>query len=301
MLNLLYLKYFYDAVRLGTVSGSARANFVTQPAVSQGIRRLEKELGHALITHCRNQLKLTPEGERVFDECRRVFRAVEQLESSLDNGGRELGGELLFGCAQSFASSVLYEPLFELRRSATQVQPIVMLGHTGLVKQWLRRGDIEFGIALDNEDLSPYDTELLYEGQFRVFCSVNRDRSEAITKCILTRPQRESRSLQRFYEQRFGRRLITDIEIDSWGLIADLVVNNVGVGFFPDYLALHPERQKRIIPCDLGLPPIPYRLFVTYPAREELSAPAKHFIRALKQAMQSAQLRTHEAFSVLQN
>lgn len=40
-LNLTYLKYFFDAVELGSLTASAKANFVTQSAISQGIIKLE--------------------------------------------------------------------------------------------------------------------------------------------------------------------------------------------------------------------------------------------------------------------
>ncbi len=58
-LNLIYLKYFCDAVKHGSVSGSARENFVSQSAISQGIIQLEKSLGKELMTHQANRFKPT--------------------------------------------------------------------------------------------------------------------------------------------------------------------------------------------------------------------------------------------------
>jgi DNA-binding transcriptional LysR family regulator len=43
--NLHYLKYFADAVDLGSVSGAAQKNLVTHPAISRAISALERHLG----------------------------------------------------------------------------------------------------------------------------------------------------------------------------------------------------------------------------------------------------------------
>jgi DNA-binding transcriptional LysR family regulator len=58
-LNLIYLKYFCNAVRQGSISASARENFVSQSAISHGIGQLEKSLGKELMTHQTNRFKPT--------------------------------------------------------------------------------------------------------------------------------------------------------------------------------------------------------------------------------------------------
>jgi len=61
-LNLTYLKFFHDAALSGSVSESAKRNFVTQSAISQAISKLEEDLGVSLCQHKKQKFKLTEAG-----------------------------------------------------------------------------------------------------------------------------------------------------------------------------------------------------------------------------------------------
>ena len=102
-LNLTNLKYFCDAVRLGGVSASAKANFVTQSAISQGITKLEKKLGLSLVAHHPKCFKPTPEGETLFIQALDILKRVEGLKDSLLHEEKENIGNLDFACTYSFA------------------------------------------------------------------------------------------------------------------------------------------------------------------------------------------------------
>src|SRR5262245_57789943 len=84
MMNLIYLKFFYDAALMGSISESARRNFVSQPAVSQGIAKLEKALQVPLCFHKKLQFKLTDEGEIVLKHAREIFADIRNLQDALD-------------------------------------------------------------------------------------------------------------------------------------------------------------------------------------------------------------------------
>src|SRR5947209_3352520 len=105
-MNLFFLKYFYDTVRLKSVTEAARENHVTQSAISQGITQLEKVLAVKLLTHKRNSIKVTPEGEAVFEWSRTIFRQVANLKSRLKANQNEYVGQLSFACSHSLALSI---------------------------------------------------------------------------------------------------------------------------------------------------------------------------------------------------
>ena len=79
-INLIYLKYFCDAVKHGSITSSAKQNFVSQSAISQGIANLEKLLDVELITHQANRFKPTHEGELIFERAKKVFHTLSELE-----------------------------------------------------------------------------------------------------------------------------------------------------------------------------------------------------------------------------
>jgi LysR family transcriptional regulator, transcriptional activator of the cysJI operon len=106
-MNLIFLKYFHDTVKSKSVTQAARENHVTQSAISQGISQLERILAVNLLTHKRNSIKVTYEGEVVFEWSRTVFRQVEDLKFRLKTNQNEYIGQLSFACSHSLGLSIL--------------------------------------------------------------------------------------------------------------------------------------------------------------------------------------------------
>lgn len=100
-MNLFFIKYFYDTVKLKSVTAAANANHVTQSAISQGIAQLEKSLSVSLLTHKRNSIKVTTEGETLFQWSRTMLREIEDLKSRLKANQNEYVGRLSFACSHS--------------------------------------------------------------------------------------------------------------------------------------------------------------------------------------------------------
>ena len=71
-----YYKVFYHVARLGSITLAAKALFLSQPAVSKCIRQLEKVLGCALFYRMHKGMRLTPEGEVLYQY---VAQACEQI------------------------------------------------------------------------------------------------------------------------------------------------------------------------------------------------------------------------------
>ncbi|MEL6315950.1 MAG: LysR family transcriptional regulator, partial [Pseudomonadota bacterium] len=64
-MNLRDLEYVAAVAKLGSFSGAADACHVSQPALSNQIRKLEKELGMDLFIRASGDTRLTAFGERV--------------------------------------------------------------------------------------------------------------------------------------------------------------------------------------------------------------------------------------------
>lgn len=280
-MNLYFLKYFYDTIRLNSVTEAARENHVTQSAISQGISQLEKSIGHRLLTHKRNAIKITSEGETVFEWSRTIFRQMDDLKSRLKTNQKEYGGNVSLACSHSLALSVLPEILDQFRKVAPLVKPKIVFGHTGLIKTWIKQGDIEFGLVLDNDDLSALSLNPIYSGAFRFFQSQLRPKNEPITSAIFPPARSEVFIVKQAFLKKFGFELKTEMEICSWEVIARLIGLTSHIGFIPDYAAFCTDRANSIHLCDIDLG-IPYTIFAAYPLEEQLSRNANKFIEVTK-------------------
>jgi len=81
-MELLQLRYFLTVARTLNISRAAQYHMIPQPAMSQTISRLEKELGSPLFDRYKNRLTLTKEGEAFLHS---VSSSLEELDTVVDN------------------------------------------------------------------------------------------------------------------------------------------------------------------------------------------------------------------------
>ena len=80
---------------------AAQACHITQPALSNAIRALEKEFGTAIVKRGRAFESFTPEGERIFQTAQRVLHEQEMLQQALKSAANEPVGRLALGAVPS--------------------------------------------------------------------------------------------------------------------------------------------------------------------------------------------------------
>ncbi|MEY0604573.1 LysR family transcriptional regulator, partial [Providencia huaxiensis] len=60
------IRYFVEVVQLNGFSRAAKSLFITQPAISRSIQKLEQELGYILLVRAPDGVKLTDEGKILY-------------------------------------------------------------------------------------------------------------------------------------------------------------------------------------------------------------------------------------------
>jgi LysR family transcriptional regulator for bpeEF and oprC len=101
--RLLLMHTFARAVETGNFSAVAREQGIGQPNVSRHIATLEQYLGTRLLHRSTRKLTLTPEGERYYEEARRVLDAVDEAESNA-RGQDKPTGLLRVACPTALGS-----------------------------------------------------------------------------------------------------------------------------------------------------------------------------------------------------
>lgn len=145
---------FYHIAKLGSFTKASEVVFRTQPALTQQIKSLEKELGCQLFERIgKRKLILTPAGERLLDFAETVLAKYESLVEDLD----ELKGIQKGWLRIAAPYTTLYNLLPEVLKSYAQRFPLVELSlfdrsHAEII-ELVKNGDVDFGITL--ESLAP--------------------------------------------------------------------------------------------------------------------------------------------------
>jgi DNA-binding transcriptional LysR family regulator len=105
--KLQAMQAFVRVVEAGSFSAVAAESGMTQSAVSKQIAALERELGNKLLARTTRSLALTEEGERYFEQARRLVAEIAEAEASLGSGSRQLKGWLRVAASVGFGRLIL--------------------------------------------------------------------------------------------------------------------------------------------------------------------------------------------------
>lgn len=277
--NINFLRYFYTAGKNNSMSKAAEENFVSQSAISQGIDKLEIELGIKLITNSKNRFQLTAEGELLLNKCEDIFSIFSEIEDLFNEKEGIFKGRLIFATSHSFALSVLpiyYKKLLQLHPA---VEPILRLGHTGIIKESVSKGEVDFGVVVANEDLPAFNTEMISHGEHRLY-RVKKKIKPILDRLIISEDRREDHLLLNYLKEG-GKKIPPIIEVLSWEVIAGMVEQGLGIGFLPDYVA----NRHGLVPLPTKLPKITYRILAIYSKNKGLTRNAKMFIDLMREGI----------------
>ena len=167
MINQQWLQTFLTLVEVGHFTQTAEKLYMTQPGVSQHIKKLEEQVGVPLLNRIGKRFELTREGETLYDfGCKR-----KQEENQLFNDLRfddPYKGECRIACSGAMAT-FLYPHLLERQKAHSELVIAVEAAPNDLIIQNILRNVVDLGIITQPSPL----TELEYEALgFESLCLV---------------------------------------------------------------------------------------------------------------------------------
>jgi DNA-binding transcriptional LysR family regulator len=146
--ELWQLRYFSAVAERLHFGRAAQALHISQPPLSRAIRALEAQLGVALFVRSRRRVSLTPEGERLLEETRRMSAQLERAVSGVRAMAAGEEGRLRIG----FVSLADYGVLPGLLKAYKAVRPRVRLALREMLSleqaSALEQGELDFGLLL---------------------------------------------------------------------------------------------------------------------------------------------------------
>lgn len=140
------LKYFLAVADAGSVTGAADRLGLAQPALSQAITRLERELGVKLFSRTRRGATLTPAGEAIVDDIRLSVARIEAAERRVRDIGAQRGGRLTIGFVSAALFEVLPKAIAALRAAVPNVELTLREMSNAEQAGALESGEIDIGL-----------------------------------------------------------------------------------------------------------------------------------------------------------
>ena len=238
------LEYFVALARERHFARAAAACYVSQPALSEAIRKLEHELNVPLVNRDHAFQSLTPEGERLVVWARRILADHDALQQEVSAMRSGLSGQLRLGvtAAASTTAALVLTP-FCARHPLVSVELETRLSTEDILSE-LRRFELDAGIIhIDDADTTDLTVVPLYTERF-VLAAHRRllpgDWSDHITwaelselpLCMLNSSRHTRQLIDRLLERK-GLVLRPRIETDSVGSIFSFVDSGSYAGVVP--------------------------------------------------------------------
>ena len=152
-LNLYYV--FFITAQTGNISHAARRLYISQPAVSKAISKLEDELETRLFVRNSRGVRLTPEGNTLFLRLKDAFSMIEQGEEDLKKTLQLGMGHLSIGASTTLCKYVLLPKLPEYMRQNPYVKLSLSCHSTKETLQGLQNSSLDLGLVGEPEKTGP--------------------------------------------------------------------------------------------------------------------------------------------------
>ncbi|NLK03870.1 MAG: LysR family transcriptional regulator [Clostridiales bacterium] len=162
--NQLSLYHVFNCVaELGNISQAAKLLYVSQPAVSKAISSLEKSMSLTLFIRNSRGVKLTKEGEILYQYTKEAFNILRQGEEKLKHI-RELGvGELRIGVSSTLCKYILLPYLNRFIKTYPHIKITIESQSTIHTLKQLDTGSLDIGLVARPSNQRLYEFLALYK------------------------------------------------------------------------------------------------------------------------------------------
>jgi Transcriptional regulator len=144
--NLSLYKIFYTVAKNGSISKAAATLFISQPAISKSIQKLEKNLNVSLFSRTSRGVQLTKEGSLLLDSVKIAFHSLETVEEQLKKSAALEIGNLTIGVSTTLCKYILLPYLSDFIRLYPHIQITIQCQSSNKTIQLLEENKIDIGL-----------------------------------------------------------------------------------------------------------------------------------------------------------
>ena len=149
-MDIRQLKYFVGIAEAGSLTEASRRLHIVQPALSQRLGDLERELGVKLVVRGRVGTALTPAGTELYERAKRILQQTDYAAAATREKAGVVEGTLSIGLLRSL-SPLLSARLFgAIREAMPRVQPQIRVGYSAELERLLHKGELDMATLVSS-------------------------------------------------------------------------------------------------------------------------------------------------------
>ena len=291
-INYELYKVFYHVATTLSFAEASRQLYISQSAVSQSVKTLEKKLGTPLFIRSTKSVQLTPEGETLLRHIEPAIQLIRQGEINLMEAGSLGGGQLRIGATDTICRYLLIPYLNQYHKLYPKVH-IRIINQTSLkCVDLLESGQVDLIVTNYPNSRMGNREQLQVISEFHDVFTASRshypqlENRRVSLKEIQNYPilmlDRHS-TTNEFLHQMFRKEqleLIPEIELDSNDVLLDLATIGLGLAFVPEYCLTDHEK---LFPITLAEEMPSRKVVLATAGNASITQAAREFVQLFEQ------------------
>lgn len=145
-MQLRNIEYVLSIAETGSFSQSAKQLYISQPALSQAIQKLECELDAKLFTRRNNVTALTRAGELFVEDAKKVLMLSEQIKKKMEDIRQVREGHITLGLSQYNGQLYFSNMLLEFRERYPNIELSIVEDFSTVLEKRLSTGNLDFAL-----------------------------------------------------------------------------------------------------------------------------------------------------------
>lgn len=237
--DLELYKVFYVVAKNKHMTRASEELHISQPAISQSIKKLEDQLGGTLFLRSNKGMELTEEGKMFYEYVKGALELIGNAENEFTSFKDLSKGEIKVGCSTTLTKLILMDALENFHKDYPNININIVNGLTSNLINDLKLGKLDFVIFNESnvkennlylEKIKELKQGFVYNPDYytdnvKTFSDLNK------LPLILQNGESNSRKLLDYIALQEHVKLIPKMEVVSQELISEFANIGLGIGF----------------------------------------------------------------------
>lgn len=238
-IDLELYKVFYVVAKNKHMTRASEELHISQPAISQSIKKLEDQLGGTLFLRSNKGMELTEEGKMFYEYVKGALELIGNAENEFTSFKDLSKGEIKVGCSTTLTKLILMDALENFHKDYPNININIVNGLTSNLINDLKLGKLDFVIFNESnvkennlylEKIKELKQGFVYNPDYytdnvKTFSDLNK------LPLILQNGESNSRKLLDYIALQEHVKLIPRMEVVSQELISEFANIGLGIGF----------------------------------------------------------------------
>lgn len=160
-MNTKQLRYILVLVKAGSFSKAAEILNISQPSLSQYVKKIEQQVGVELFDRINGDVRLTNAGEVYVDTARKILDLERQLEKKILDVTSYKTGYITVGTSPYMAATMMPEIAKDFQKEYPGIHIVIREGTTNELIDAMEHGECDMCLTLLPVDEHVFDSEII--------------------------------------------------------------------------------------------------------------------------------------------